>query len=95
MALPSDQQLAKLRILMAQSERRLKSMEEKHRELEEPVRREATDLWLKFYERARELGYCGVCELPLTECQCVTLASSENSISAYFDRPVTITLPSR
>ena len=83
MSIPFDQQLAKLRIL----ERRAK--EEAHKARAE-YERQKNELWkgvhevneryarcsAAYFQRARELGYCGACEKPLTECRCIFLAST-------------------
>jgi len=85
MSIPFDQTLAKLRILerraREEAERARKEFERKKREIWQPVY-EANERHARcssaYMARARELGYCGSCEKPLGECQCVALASSSD-----------------
>ena len=83
MSIPFDQQLAKLRILERRAKKeadRAKSEYEKRtQELWKPVH-EASERYARcsiiYMQRARELGYCGACEKPLSECCCIFLAST-------------------
>lgn len=83
MSIPFDQQLAKLRILQRRAKEEMDKAraeyERQKNELWKPVY-EANEHYARcctaHYQRARELGYCGCCEKPLSECHCVFLASS-------------------
>lgn len=65
MPLPSDQKLAKLRILTRRAEAEEKRCEEALYE----ARQARGRLQVEFYKRVEELGYCPVCELPKAECK--------------------------
>ena len=83
MSIPFDQQLAKLRILERRAQKELdKAQAEYERQKDElwkPVY-EASERHVRhfsaYFQRAKELGYCGNCEKLLTECHCIALASS-------------------
>ena len=74
MSLPSDQKLAKLRILLRRADA---AYEETARQARDAVMRAADErnrLYAEYRARAKDLGYCGNCEKPLGECNCIFLA---------------------
>lgn len=72
MPLPPDQQLAKLRIFIKRAEEDSKAAEEAVHQAQ-VVHSEKLGVVNafrdQFYARARELGYCPICEKPLAECE--------------------------
>jgi hypothetical protein len=87
MALPSDQKLAKLRILW----RRAEAARDEAEKMAAEKQKAALDLWMQFQRRANELGYCAHCELPQGECRCIELA--ESGFAVHFSEPVVVTWP--
>jgi len=78
MALPFDQMLVKLRLLIQRNERHsAPEIERLERELilaKYVARMEDERLQRLFQNRCEELGYCAGCEKPLEECDCVWVA---------------------
>jgi hypothetical protein len=85
MAIPFDPRLTKLRILIERAERVFRQreaeykriMEEAERTARAPVDEAQKQMWALMDERmqiAHEMGYCGRCDKPLSECQCVAFA---------------------
>lgn len=77
MSIPFDQELAKRRLLYQRAQREF----EQRRADYERIKREAfalvseaekarNDAYWAYEHRARELGYCGNCQNPLSECRC-------------------------
>jgi hypothetical protein len=70
MSIPFDQELTKIRIRMEKAE----VEHAKARDLEFATRQVLEQLCIAYYQRAKELGYCGVCEKEFAECKCISLA---------------------
>jgi len=71
-SLPSDQKITKLRIFLRRAEDEVRAANK----VVEESQRARSKKWSvvlqlngEIEQRAKELGYCWLCELPLTECK--------------------------
>lgn len=86
MTIPFDQRIAKLRILLRRADAFYEAQKRAYdavvQEAYKPVHaaeEERVRLFTEYMEVTRQLGYCGTCEKPIDECQCVWLAKATRS----------------